>query len=205
MTLGLKHRKRPKEMSELIDKQHQAMHDAFFMDPDQELLDFLREQEQSQHADSREALRRAAKVDDPRVLEMLERLGVGAAAMTAFSLLPLVRLAWADTRISQSEFAALLKAAQEEGIDYGTPSYRLLSRWLDERPSEQMIQAWVAYAEALSSELDQESLAVIRNSTIDRAQRIAQASGGFLGLGDRTSPQERNALIDLQRALTKKS
>jgi hypothetical protein len=108
-------------MSELIDKQHQAMHDAFFMDPDQELLDFLREQEQSQHADSREALRRAAKVDDPRVLEMLERLGVGAAAMTAFSLLPLVRLAWADTRISQSEFAALLKAAQEEGIDYGTP------------------------------------------------------------------------------------
>jgi hypothetical protein len=192
-------------MSELIDKQHQAMHDAFFMDPDQELLDFLREQEQSQHADSREALRRAAKVDDPRVLEMLERLGVGAAAMTAFSLLPLVRLAWADTRISQSEFAALLKAAQEEGIDYGTPSYRLLSRWLDERPSEQMIQAWVAYAEALSSELDPESLAVIRNSTIDRAQRIAQASGGFLGLGDRTSPQERNALIDLQRALTKKS
>jgi len=192
-------------MSESIDKQRQAMHDAFFMDPDQELLDFLREQEQSQQEDTREALRRAAKVEDPLVLETLERLGVGAAAMTAFSLLPLVRLAWTDTRISQNEFAALLQASQDEGSAYGTPSYRLLSRWLDERPSEQMIQAWIAYAEALSKELDEESLAVIRTATIDRAKRIAQASGGFLGLGDRTSTDERNALIDLQRALTKKS
>lgn len=192
-------------MSESIEKQRQAMHDAFFMDPDQELLDFLREQEQSQQEDTREALRRAAKVEDPRVLETLERLDVSAAAMTAFSLLPLVRLAWADTSISQNEFAALLQASQDEGIAYGTPSYRLLSRWLDERPSEQMIQAWIAYAEALSKELDEESLAVIRTATIDRAKRIAQASGGFLGLGDRTSTDERNALIDLQRALTKKS
>ena len=192
-------------MSEALDKQRQAMHDAFFMDPDQLLLDFLREQTQAQQEDGREALRRAAKVEDPRVLEMLERLGVGAAAMTAFSLLPLVRLAWADTRISQNEFAALLKAAEDEGIAYGTPSYRLLSRWLDERPSEQMIQAWTAYAEWLAKELDEESLGVLRSATIDRARRTAQASGGFLGLGDKTSPDERNALVDLQRALTKKS
>ncbi|MFM8574077.1 MAG: hypothetical protein ACKOAU_20950 [Pirellula sp.] len=191
-------------MTDSLDKQRQSMHDAFFMDRDQELLDFLEEQSDSRADTSRELLRQAAKIDDPRVLDMLERLGVRAAAMTAFSLLPLVRLAWADTRISQSEFAALLKAAEDEGIAYGTPSYRLLSRWLDERPSEKMIQAWTAYAEALSNELDPESLAAIRHATIERAQRIAQASGGFLGLGDRTSHDEHNALLDLQRALTKK-
>jgi len=192
-------------MSDSFDKHRQAMHDAFFMDRDQELLDFLEEQSRAEVIDSREALRQAAKVDDPKVLETLEGLGVSAAAMSAFSLLPLVRLAWADTRISQNEFAALLKAAEDEGIAYGTPSYRLLSRWLDERPSEQMVQAWTAYAEALASHLDEESLSVLRQSTIERARRIARASGGFLGLGERTSHDEINALLDLQRALTKKS
>ena len=192
-------------MSDVFDTQRQAMHDAFFMDRDQELLDFLEEQTRGESEGSREALRQAARVEDPKVLDMLERLGVGAAAMTAFSLLPLVRLAWADTRISQNEFAALLKAAEDEGIAYGTPSYRLLSRWLDERPSEQMVLAWNAYAEALSSELDQESLAAIRQSIIERSKRIAEASGGFLGLGEKTSHDERNILLDLDRALTKKA
>lgn len=192
-------------MSDVFDTQRQAMHDAFFMDRDQELLDFLEEQTRGESEGSREALRQAARVEDPKVLDMLERLGVGAAAMTAFSFLPLVRLAWADTRISQNEFAALLKAAEDEGIAYGTPSYRLLSRWLDERPSEQMVLAWNAYAEALSSELDQESLAAIRQSIIERSKRIAEASGGFLGLGEKTSHDERNILLDLNRALTKKA
>ena len=190
-------------MGHAFDKEQQAMHDAFFMDRDQELLDFLEDQSRLQSLSSREALRDAARVQDPKVLEMLEKLGVGAAAMTAFSLLPLVRLAWADTKISQNEFAALLKAAEDEGIAYGTPSYRLLSRWLDERPSEQMIQAWTAYAEALTRELDQDSLEKLRQATMERASRIAHASGGFLGLGERTSHDERNALLDLQRALTK--
>ena len=192
-------------MSGTFDQQRQAMHDAFFMDRDQEILDFLDEQSSAQTSESREALRQAVRVDDPQVLEMLERLGVGPAAMTAFNLLPLVRLAWADARISQNEFAALLKAAEDEGITYGTPSYRLLSRWLDQRPSEQMVEAWRAYAEALANELDESSLVVLRNATIERAKRIAQASGGVLGLGDKTSHDERNALLDLQRALTKKA
>jgi hypothetical protein len=66
-----------------------------------------------------------------------------------------------------------------------------------------MIQAWTAYAEALTRELDQDSLEQLRQATIERASRIAQASGGFLGLGERTSHDEHNALLDLQRALTK--
>jgi hypothetical protein len=66
-----------------------------------------------------------------------------------------------------------------------------------------MVEAWIAYAEALSRELDESSLEVLRQATIERAKRIAEASGGILGLGDRTSHDERNALLDLQRALTK--
>lgn len=191
-------------MSETLDKQRQAMHDAFFADRDQELLEFLDQVGIGEQQQRQDALQQAAGVKDPEVLARLEHLGVGPSAMTAFALLPLVRLAWADTKVSQGEFAALLKAAEEEGIVYGTPSYRLLSRWLDERPSESMVEAWIAYAEALSRELDESSLEVLRQATIERAKRIAEASGGILGLGDRTSHDERNALLDLQRALTRR-
>ena len=192
-------------MSQTLDKQRQAMHDAFFADRDQELLEFLDQVQLGEQQQRQDALQQAAGVKDPEVLARLERLGVGPSAMTAFALLPLVRLAWADTKVSQGEFAALLKASEEDGIVYGTPSYRLLSRWLDERPSESMVEAWIAYAEALSRELDESSLEVLRQATIERAKRIAEASGGILGLGDRTSHDERNALLDLQRALTKQA
>ena len=44
---------------------------------------------------------------------------------------------------------------------------------------------------------------LVPTMTIERAKRIAKASGGILGLGDKTSHDETNALLDLQRALTK--
>jgi hypothetical protein len=190
-------------MSDSIDARRQALHDAFFQDRDQELLDFLDEQAQSEQEKGREELRIAAKVDNPVILDKLEKLGITAPAMTAFMLLPLVRLAWADTKMAEGEFHTLLKAADEEGITYGTPAYRLLSRWLDERPSERMIETWTDYARALSQELDEESLSALRTATIERAKKIATASGGFLGLGDRVSRDEQNVLHDLSLALSK--
>ncbi len=197
-------------MSDSIDRRRQALHDAFFLDNgaildrDQELLDFLDEQSESQEQRAREELRRAAKIENPAILDKLEKLGITAPAMTAFMLLPLVRLAWADTKMAEGEFHTLLKAADEDGIAYGTPAYRLLSRWLDERPSERMIETWSDYAHALSEELDEESLAALRTATIERAKKIASASGGFLGLGDRVSRDERDVLMDLHIALSKK-
>jgi len=197
-------------MSDSIDRRRQALHDAFFLDNgsildrDQELLDFLDEQSESKEQIAREELRRAAKIENPAILDKLEKLGITAPAMTAFMLLPLVRLAWADTKMAEGEFHSLLKAADEDGIAYGTPAYRLLSRWLDERPSERMIETWSDYAHALSEELDEESLAALRTATIERARKIASASGGFLGLGDRVSRDERDVLMDLHLALSKK-
>jgi len=197
-------------MSDSIDRRRQALHDAFFLDNgaildrDQELLDFLDEQSESQEQRAREELRRAAKIENPAILDKREKLGITAPAMTAFMHMPLVRLAWADTKMAEGEFHTLLKAADEDGIDYGTPAYRLLSRWLDERPSERMIETWSDYAHALSEELDEESLAALRTATIERAKKIASASGGFLGLGDRVSRDERDVLMDLHIALSKK-
>lgn len=67
-----------------------------------------------------------------------------------------------------------------------------------------MIETWSDYAHALSEELDEDSLAALRTATIERAKKIASASGGFLGLGDRVSRGERDVLMDLHIALSKK-
>ena len=80
---------------------------------------------------------------------------------------------------------------------------RLLNRWLEERPTEKILDAWRNYAQALARELDEASLEVFRQSTLGRARRVANASGGIFGLGEKISDNERHVLHDLANALTK--
>lgn len=186
-----------------LAQHRQNLHDAFFEDRDQELLDFLEYEMKATDQQEQEQMLVKAGIDNPEVLRTLKRLGVTSESMTAFMLLPLVRLAWADSKMQDSEFESILKAASDDGIAYGTPSYRLLSRWLDEKPTEKMLDAWTKYAQAVARELDEASLDAFRNATLGRARRVAQASGGFLGLGERVSENERHVLQDLAHALTK--
>ena len=189
--------------NESIVQHRQALHDAFFEERDQELLDFLRFETEPTDQQEQDQLQVVAGVDDPAVLDALKQAGITSASMTAFTLLPLVRLAWADSKIQDGEFECLLKAAADDGIAYGTPAYRLLNRWLEERPTEKVLDAWWKYAHALAGELDDTSLAAFQEATLGRARRVAEASGGFLGMGERISDNERHVLNDLENALTK--
>lgn len=190
-------------MNEKSLVQHrQELHEAFFHERDQELLDFLRFEALTVEEQEKEQLQTMAGIHDTQVLDALKRVGITSASMTAFMLLPLVRLAWADSRIQNGEMDSLLKAATDDGIAYDTPSYWLLNRWLTERPTEKMLDAWWKYARALAQELDEVSLAAFRHATIGRARRVAEASGGILWMG-KVSDNERLVLNDLANSLTK--
>jgi hypothetical protein len=184
-----------------LDEYHQELQQAFFQQRDQELLEYLRCS--SAITESADPLHALTGVDDPQVLESLQRAGITAESIAAFTLLPLVRVAWADGSVSDNEFNAIMKAAEDEGIHEGSVGQRLLHRWLEERPSERMLIAWRAYAQALGRELDDESWEAIKQSTLGRAFRVAEASGGLLGLGNRISDNERLALEDLGNAFAK--
>ena len=189
--------------SESLAQHRQILHDSFFEDRDQELLDFLEFETKTAEEEEKEKLITKAGIADPQVFDALKRIGITSASMDAFMLLPLVRLAWADAKIQEGEFESLLKAADDDGIKYGTPAYRLLSRWLEERPTDKMIEAWQTYARALARELDVASLSAFQQATLGRARRLAEASGGILGLGEKISENERHVLNDLANALTK--
>lgn len=186
-----------------IARYHSELHDAFFADRDQELMDFLRMEAADIEQQELERMQAHLGIHDPNVLNELKRLGVNSSSMTAFSLLPLLRLAWADSKIQQGEFACILKAAENDGIEFGTPAYRLLTKWIEARPTDKMLNAWRNYAHAVTKEMDEKSLAALRLSIMERIRRVAEAAGGTLGFGDKISENERRILQDISSMLTK--
>jgi hypothetical protein len=179
----------------------QSLEDSFFQKQDQELLDYLRAQ--SQETEVRHQLQTIAGIEDSTVLAALERIGITPESMTALTLLPLVRMAWADAKVQGAELEAILQAAREEGLTYETPGYKLLDGWLIHGPDQKVLEAWWNYARALTRELDEASLAAVRDATLGRARRIAAASGGILGLVHKISDNEQLVLDDLARAFEK--
>jgi hypothetical protein len=180
-------------LSEILEEQ-------FFREHDQELLEFLRSDTEQESI--REKLSQLSGITDHRVLDELQRLGVTVESFTALMLLPLVRIAWADGWIQEDERLAILKAAKSEGIEERTPNFLLLERWLLERPEVKLYTAWEEYARAVTKELDMVSLETIKHRTLELARRIADTSGGMLGLGlgNRITKNEEMALLDLARA-----
>jgi hypothetical protein len=187
-----------------LNDYHTALRTAFYQQRDQELLDYLDGNLGGEHDAGEDPLHSIAGVRDPEVLQALTKLGITPDNVLAFTLLPLVRMAWADSRVQDGEFNAILQAAEAEGMKDGSVSYRLLTRWLEERPSEQMIDAWRSYARALAEELDDATLLAVRHEVLGRAHRIAEVSGGILGFNT-ISDNERLVLEDLSRALEKSS
>jgi len=195
---------------DMLAEKGRFLEEQFFRERDLELLEYLRsqavEKEQRTKSDEiqlRNQLAEIAPIHEIEVLDELIRAGITAESFVALTLLPLVRVAWADGSIQDRERVAILKAAAAEGIAVDSANYRLLEGWLDERPEPTLLEAWRDYTVALTRELDAASLAAIRRITMDRARRIADSSGGILGLVSRISKGEELALIDLARAFDK--
>jgi uncharacterized membrane protein YebE (DUF533 family) len=184
---------------DLLAAKSRALENSFFRERDLGLLAYLR----SQTDQTRNQLAEISKIHDIKVLDELIRVGITAESFTALSLLPLVRIAWADAEMQDSERAAILQAAETEGISKDSTNYQLLKGWLDDRPDPTLLEAWREYAVELAKELDDASLAEVRRITMDRARRIAELTGGILGLSNEISKEEERALIDLARAFDK--
>jgi hypothetical protein len=184
---------------DLLAAKSRALENSFFRERDLGLLAYLR----SQTDQTRNQLAEISKIHDIKVLDDLIRVGITAESFTALSLLPLVRIAWADAEIQDSERAAILQAAETEGISKDSTNYQLLKGWLDDRPDPTLLEAWREYAVELAKELDDASLAEVRRITMDRVRRIAELTGGILGLSHEISKEEERALIDLARAFDK--
>lgn len=179
-----------------------ALEEAFFKHEESRKLAVYKDQ--AERAEIKKALAAASGMTDEGVLDALIDAGITAETMTAVSLVPLVTVAWADGSIQHNERVAILHAAKGKGIEEDSPAHAMLSLWLNNKPGRELLTAWEAYVEALDAKLTGEQLKILKRQVLDRARDVANAAGGFLGIG-RISDREKKVMGRLEAAFDRRA
>jgi hypothetical protein len=175
------------------------LEEGFFVQENARLLAKLREEAAKE--EKKKEFRTVLNVQSEELLDALIELGVEAETLVALSLVPLVEVAWADGEIHDKERAAILKAAEERGVTPGGATHDLLENWLEMKPKPELLEVWRGYTEELMASLQGAARDQLKSSSLCRARAVAEAAGGFLGLGS-ISAAEKKMLDQLERAFS---
>ncbi len=172
-----------------------ALTDSFFAEENARVLKQLREA--TAREEKKKEFREYLNIDNDEVLEALIELAVEPETLVAFTLVPLVEVAWADGEIQPKERDAILKAAIERGVAEGSPTHILLRNWLQTPPNPMLLETWKGYIEELMASLGDRTRAHMKTGVMGRARAIAEAAGGFLGVAS-ISAAEKKMLDELE-------
>lgn len=128
----------------------------------------------------------ALGTDDAAIVERIQALGFTGDLARVFPLLPLVHISWADGKVQRGERAVILRLCEARGIEPGTRPFMLMESLLEDRPSEDFLEETLALVRRLLAARGEST-----SDVIDLCHRVADASGGLLGVGARISEQER--------------
>jgi hypothetical protein len=186
-----------KEYHDILQQRGRALEEAFFAERDRQLLETLRRRMSMEEA--QKVLAAATGVVDSIALP--ELAGVAAPQFLAIlGIYPMVHVAWCDGEVSADERKAVLSAVNEMGVEQGSTVHQLLQRWLENRPAERVEELWAEYVQAVCASIEPATVATLRKAVIGRAEKVAAASGGFLGMGNKISPTEKAQLDRLAQA-----
>jgi hypothetical protein len=172
-----------------------ALTDSFFAEENARVLKELREV--TAREEKKKEFQEYLNIDNDEVLEALIELAVEPETLVAFTLVPLVEVAWADGEIQPKERDAILKAAIEQGVSEDSPTHTLLKNWLQKPPDPKLLETWKGYIEVLMPSLGDRSREHMKSSSLGRARAIAEAAGGFLGVAS-ISAAEKKVLEELE-------
>lgn len=167
--------------AQVLGERKKALEEQFFARQEKELRERVRREAAAKAR--RESLAEASGIRDEALLDRLAALDLDGETVAALSLVPLVEVAWADRTLHEKEREAVLRAARESGVTPDTAAWVLLESWLETRPSGELLTAWEGYVEALVAGLDEGERQALRHELLDRARAVAEAAGGFLGMG----------------------
>jgi hypothetical protein len=184
-------------MSEARYEQARKLEDLFFKERDAFLI---RERQELEHMErTQQALSEVSGITNQRILAKLMELKVTPSTLASMAVVPLVAVAWADRRVDDKERDAILRSAEGSGIGRGTVDYGLLEAWLKARPPASLLTAWIHYTEGLIETLTLEERQRLKTELLSRARAVAEAAGGFLGIGA-VSASERKVLEKMDKA-----
>ena len=181
-----------------LENNGRMLEDRFFLEQDRILVEKLRELRKVE--ETRQALSAVSGITNEAVLQKLIDLKVHAETVASLAVVPLVEIAWADGKIDEKERAAIMEASAQGGLAKGSPDSQILERWLSHRPGPELLEAWTHYVKGLCEALGPEEQEALRRGLLDRARRVAEAAGGFLGLTSGISKAEQRVLDQLEQA-----
>jgi hypothetical protein len=184
-------------MTDSFHERGKALEDMFFHNRDQQLLDQMKADMHGKEA--REAIVAATGIEDPEVVDRLLETGISKETLASLSLVPLVMVAWADGTVEPSERAAIMTAADQNGLTKDSAAYGLLQNWLANKPDPELLHTWEKYVAALKKSITEEDFAHLHVKVIGRAKLVAESAGGFLGL-NKTSANEQRVIDKLESA-----
>lgn len=182
--------------NEIFKDRGHANEAAYFRQQDAKLIESLRERAPLDQIAA--ALGEKLQVENPDLLERVRKLGLTVETAPALFLTPLVQVAWVDGSVSDQEFEAVLRLANQRGIEPDSAVAGQLVAWLQERPSDAVFDAGlevIKYGFAVLPEGEREDRI---KKVVEACHEVASASGGglakVLGLGSSVSSIEASML-----------
>ena len=172
-----------------FDDRRRAQEEEYFRRKERELIERMRER--SAEASERTEMAETAGVADDAILQSLQDLGFTRETVMLMHLVPLVHVAWIDGGVTPRERDLIFEIAATRGGGAGTDAWRQLADWLERRPSEDFFDDSLRIVGVLSN-------AQVEGPTpedlVGYCMRVAEASGGIFGFGDKVSEAERNLI-----------
>ena len=165
--------------------------DEYFQERDRILREKLRKQleEKAQAAAEHRKIATQVGVDDEELARRIRALGFDGDNAGVLHLMPLVEVAWADGNLSNAERHVILKAADARGIRPDTPAGAFLASLLEQKPSDTVLGEILAVLKLIITHKN-----IKCESVLDACLEVANASGGFLGLTNKVSTNERQVI-----------
>ncbi len=176
--------------------------EEYFRKKEKELIEKLKTKAAAEA--HRKGLAEAIGLEDQQILDVLQEMGFDRSTVVLLFLFPLLQVAWSDGEVSEEERALILQAARTHGVEEGSPAFEKLSGLLRTQPASVLFDRALRVIQDLLKFQKVESRQTTGTKLIDACERVAAASGGFLGLGPRVSAKEKEALRRVASAIGEK-
>jgi len=144
----------------------------------------------------RRAIEQTTGTDDAGIVDRIEQLGFNGESIKVLDLLPLIHVAWADGRIQKSERALILSILEQRGIPPRSDASLFVEALLEARPSETFLAESLALLVDLAGRTGAK-----KDDIVDLCAKVAEAGGGLMSFGAKTSDAERVLIKGVAEAL----
>ena len=183
--------------NDAIRERGRSLEDDYFRKKDRELVEKMRRAAAAE--ETRKDLSSKTGLQDPELLQELEALGFTPETVSLLPLVPVVQMAWAEGDVSDAERKLLIQLARSRGIMEGGAADRMLTNWMERRPSPDVFERAMRLVRAMLATPGQPG-SLTADELVKYAEDIASASGGVFGIR-KISADERDLLAKIAKQL----